>query len=286
MIQRGTLKSGGYSAQLLQQEQIPVVQGKRNLDVVVLMGTHGSKLSTKWLDLGHQLLPDDLTCRIDQIKRDHPRDSQNACRAMLTFWRNACPDECTVEALIEGLKAVGFQVLAGKILKDAGKYIEKPESAQSEATAAPDRIPLHQLLPVMEGFTQIETLGDQLIGGSKTEEIKKNYPLDVADQLRGILTQWYRQKSGSLSKLLSELRSPGLRQNALAAKLEKKFQNELAKVAPADSAGKVQESAAELQELKQLLAERDKQLKESTATIQQLEAKVEELQRQLFTLQT
>ena len=73
-----------------------------------------AEASTKWHDLGLELLEPGDEGKLNQIERNHPQDNGECCKQMFRLWLQKCPD-ATWNRLMQALREVGLNQLASKI---------------------------------------------------------------------------------------------------------------------------------------------------------------------------
>ena len=92
-----------------------------------LLNNHVRKIvSSKWYDLGLQLLEEEDEERLNEIESNNPRDVSECCKEMFKLWLSKCTN-AKWNQLIQALKEVQLSSLATTIermLSDSGgKYI-------------------------------------------------------------------------------------------------------------------------------------------------------------------
>ena len=73
-----------------------------------------TEASTKWHDLGLELLKTEDEGKLNEIKKNNPQDNGECCKQMFQFWLEKYP-EATWNQLIQALRVYGLNQLASKI---------------------------------------------------------------------------------------------------------------------------------------------------------------------------
>ena len=80
-----------------------------------LLNKHVRKhVSSKWHDLGLELLEQEDEETLNQIKSDNPKDVNECCKEMFQLWLRKC-STATWDQLIQALREVDLNNLATKI---------------------------------------------------------------------------------------------------------------------------------------------------------------------------
>ena len=80
-----------------------------------LLNKHVRKeVSSKWHDLGLELLEQEDEARLNEIETNNPSDVSKSCKEMFQFWLNKCTN-ATWNQLIQALKEVELNSLATTI---------------------------------------------------------------------------------------------------------------------------------------------------------------------------
>lgn len=73
-------------------------------------------VSSKWHDLGLELLEPEDEERLNEIEANSPKDASNCCKEMFQLWLRKCSD-ATWDRLIQALEEVELKTLAVKVKK-------------------------------------------------------------------------------------------------------------------------------------------------------------------------
>ena len=69
------------------------------------------RVSSKWFELGIELLDESHTAKLDTIKNTYPCNFEKCCFEMFRFWLEVYPKDATWYKVTEALKSPGIDLM-------------------------------------------------------------------------------------------------------------------------------------------------------------------------------
>lgn len=78
--------------------------------------------AVKWREIGTYLVDDKYVQQLNLIEDDHPNNKKECCDQMFRFWLNEYDQAATWRKLLNALKDVHLNTLAGEVLRGTSNF--------------------------------------------------------------------------------------------------------------------------------------------------------------------